>query len=547
MLLYDNVVPLQDTMEEASETRANRHDPAARSEGHREAPSRSRLSAMYVRDKLHDLRPGHSASSSVSLQDRLFSRLLQQVMPAEDGEEEEEPEEPKSMERPPFSLPTMTNNFRRFNARIGIVFHFQNRLVKLFSWRKPTQTWSFLFVFSFVCLDPYLLLILPFVALLFYIMVLGFLARHPPPPPNASTSSTTPYYSYEGPALAPAKTIKPVPETSKDFFHNMRDLQNSMADFANLHDAAVALLSPATNFSDETLSSMLFLLSTVLAVCLFLTAHLLPWRFIFLFAGNAAILSNHPRAATMLKIFQLQDESTTQVSIEKQKEPENNIVVCGISVPATLSGLRALLESLVAVSLDSYPEEREVEVFELQHRTLSPFSGASEWEPFLFTPTPYDPLSPSRIAGDRPKGTRFFEDIRPPRGWAWKGKKWELDLDCREWVMERMVTGVEFEVPSSNGDGIGEEVGGWVWDLPFQPPSEGLQDNTDELGCDESQNSCSDATIKPENNVSGISGSSKVEWEEATKHAERTGEWRRRRWVRVVRRVKHDEKVASAA
>jgi hypothetical protein len=38
----------------------------------------------------------------------------------------------------------------------------------------------------------------------------------------------------------------------------------------------------------------------------------------------------------------------------------------------------------------------------------------------LLTSAPYDPLSPSRIAGDRPRGCRFFEDVRAPRGWAWK-------------------------------------------------------------------------------------------------------------------------------
>ncbi|WEW57307.1 Peroxisome size and maintenance regulator [Emydomyces testavorans] len=502
----------------------------SKSDEHREGPSQSRLSATYVREKLHDWRSSWhdeaAASPATSIQDRLVSRLLQQVIPVEDADDEE-PSVAKRPERPAFSLPTMTSNFRRFNA----------------SWRKPTQTWSFLFVYSFICLDPYLLLIAPFILLLFFIMIPAFLARHPPPPPSASTSSTTPYYSYEGPALAPATTIKPVPETSKDFFHNMRDLQNSMADFATLHDAAVAVISPATNFSDETFSSVLFLLFTVLGVSLFLTAHLLPWRFIFLIGGNGAILSSHPRAEIVFKIFQLYDNEMKEApQKEKESDLDKRVVIFGISVPKTLSGLLAFLKSIVAISLDSYSEEREVEIFELQHRTLSPFSGMSGWEPFLFTPTPYDPLSPSRIAGDRPKGTRFFEDVRPPRGWAWKGKKWELDLDCREWVMERMVTGVEFEVPSSNGEGIGEEVGGWVWDLPFQPQGEGLRDKTDEPPCGSSRNANFDASSKRKNGVGGGGAISKIEWEEATRHAERTGEWRRRRWVRIVQRITVDEK-----
>lgn len=47
-------------------------------------------------------------------------RLLQQVIPAEEVEELDSSPDVRSskyMNRPSFSLPLMTNNFRRFNAR----------------------------------------------------------------------------------------------------------------------------------------------------------------------------------------------------------------------------------------------------------------------------------------------------------------------------------------------------------------------------------------------------------------------------------------------
>lgn len=47
-------------------------------------------------------------------------RLLQQVIPAEEIEELDLPTDVRSskyINRPSFSLPLMTNNFRRFNAR----------------------------------------------------------------------------------------------------------------------------------------------------------------------------------------------------------------------------------------------------------------------------------------------------------------------------------------------------------------------------------------------------------------------------------------------
>ena len=49
------------------------------------------------------------------------SRLLRQVIPADDADGSEAEDSPKRrkqpVNRPGFSLPLMTNNFRRFNAR----------------------------------------------------------------------------------------------------------------------------------------------------------------------------------------------------------------------------------------------------------------------------------------------------------------------------------------------------------------------------------------------------------------------------------------------
>lgn len=312
-----------------------------------------------------------------------------------------------------------------------------------------------------------------------------------------------------------------------------------MADISVLHDAAVSTISPLTNFSDETLSSSIFLLFTATAATLFLAAHLLPWRLIFLVGGDAFILSQHPNAEPLVKLLRetIEVEKTGDGSQSEPNESKD-FVLFGISIPTTPSRLLSLMNTTTEICLGAHSEEREVEMFELQHKThYSPYSTASEWEPFLFTATPYDPLSPSRISADRPRGTRFFEDVQPPAGWVWKSKKWELDLDCREWVMERMVTGVEFEVPDGTDGGMSEEVGGWVWDLPFHPPDEGVQNYSDYLPFDGS----SQSRLQQGGDRQG-KGVEPPEWEEATRRVDRTGEWRRRRWVRVVQRITMDDK-----
>lgn len=408
-------------------------------------------------------------------------RLLQQVIPIEDQTKSPEASHfPDRVEPPSFSLPTMSTNFRRFNARCGVLFVFQARMIRLFSWRTYSHTISLLFVYTFICLDPSLLAVVPLAVFLLGIFIPSFLARHPAPPIALTTSFE---YSPRGPPIAPPPTVKPVKELSKDFFRNMRDLQNSMEDFSQLHDHIIATLSPPTNFSNEHLSSALFIVLFLSTAAMFIASHLLPWRLLFLVSGWLLIFSGHPSISRLL--------STTH---DAQIAPRE-------------ASLSSWLDSFIAsdILLDSEPETREVEVFEL-HK----LSGAGEWEPWLFSASPYDPLSPARIADERPRGTRFFEDVRPPAGWEWSEKKWTLDLWSREWVEERIITGVEVETGGER----------WVYDIRYEEEGErhGVREGGKEKG-----------TEKGKMNA-------KPTWEEGIEGQGRKGEWRRRRWVRLVKR-----------
>jgi hypothetical protein len=125
--------------------------------------------------------------------------------------------------------------------------------------------------------------------------------------------------------------------------------------------------------------------------------------------------------------------------------------------------------------------------------------------------------------------------VRAPRGWAWKSKKWELDLDCREWVVERMITSVGFEVPGVNAEGnaIVGEVGGWVWDLP-QTRQESDDDLT--LAYGDLPETQSPKKSKSKEKEKEKEKAKSRDWEEGNA-SYGVGEWRRRRWVRVVQRI----------
>lgn len=396
--------------------------------------------------------------------------------------------------RPPFTLPTMSNNFRRFNARIGVVFKFQSRAIKLLSWRRPSHTLSFLAVYTLVCLDPYLLTVLPLALLLVGVFIPSFMARHPPEVRELG-------YSPHGPPRAPARTVKPVKELSRDFFKNMRDLQNSMEDFSRGHDQVVTGLVPKTNFSDEALSSALFV--GLFAATLFMTiaSHLLPWRAIALCGGWTAVVSSHPTVAKAL-----QEQQRAYFSADGGGAAAGAVGLQGSERAQTA------LEAFVArdIILDSAPEAREVEIFELQHLDPSG-SGSGEWEAWVFSPSPYDPLSQARITGERPAGTRFFEDVRAPEGWEWSEKKWALDLWSREWVEERIITGVEVETEGER----------WVYDMYDESEGGcGVREGGQQVGLD----------------GAGLLRRKNLSWEEGEEGEGRRGEWRRRRWVRLVRR-----------
>jgi len=257
-----------------------------------------------------------------------------------------------------------------------------------------------------------------------------------------------------------------------------------MEDFSRVHDMAIAYFGPPTNFSNETISSALFLALFVLANVLFIASNMIPWRPVFLIGGWIAICAGHPRFQKVL------EENNADVVLKD-----------GETQAASVFGSFATED----IILTSAPERREVEVFELQRRT--PYDADSEYEPFIFSPSHYTYLSPSRISGDRPRGTRFFEDVQPPEGWRWADKKWTLDLYSREWVDERAISGVEIEIEGER----------WVSDILYK--DESIPGEV-----------ASPRIMKSKGKEKRI-----VTWEEG-RGLDQKGEWRRRRWVRLVER-----------
>ncbi|KAK9367222.1 integral peroxisomal membrane peroxin-domain-containing protein [Lipomyces kononenkoae] len=384
--------------------------------------------------------------------DKLLERLFASALPTADAlnsgssmtDVAERLQDQKN--RPAFSVPVMARNFSRLNARIGVVFRLQYKILRILIWRNPNHTFSALAIYSFICLYPYLLVLFPVAVILLGFMVPAFVQRHPPPP-SPLPSFPVPA---EGPPLAEARELRPVPELSRDFLMNMRDIQNAMDDFTRMYDRVVGLLTKPTSFKDERYSSAVYIALLVVGAFMFVISPYLPWRHILLVWGWTVVCIGHPKARRILK-------SSHDMYLSPREHELSNY-----------------FDSLVEkdIVLDEPPEQRHVEIFELQRQKNS---DVDEWDDWLFSAAPYDTLSPHRASRQRPQGVRFLDEVLPPVGWKFaQNSAWKLDLRPTEWVLQRAVVGADVDNDSK-----------WVYDKT-------------------------------------LSG--------------RRGEWRRRRWVRVCER-----------
>lgn len=428
---------------------------------------------------------GEKASSIIcsSIQDMLVEKLLNTICLSEDDfsiAEQTEPDE-KIETCPSFSISLITSNFRRFSTRIGIVFAFQKKAERILRWDTPIHTISFLAVFTFVCLNPYLITILPPMIFL-SLFTTAYTKRYPSTFTMAHNSQDliTDYHNtLKG-------NEKPMTERSKDFFRNMRDIQNIMESYSWLHDQITDNVLSLTDCTDELISLNVFISLFFGSFFVFFVSHIIPWQWIVLSVGWIITCANQPVIYYQLRYL------SERVVLSKTSQ------------------IKEKINGWMAKNAFLGPSDvREVEIFELQH-----LSSAGEWESWLLSPTPFTPSMQGCIRSERPEGTRFFEDVQPPSGWEWIESKWTIDLWAREWVEERIITGIEIE----------DEGERWVYDLRYEEEDDENCGNS--LGINTKHISAEIQKLTPN-------------WEqssESERSGRKRGDWRRRRWVRNVKR-----------
>jgi hypothetical protein len=316
---------------------------------------------------------------------------------------------------------------------VGVIFVAQNYIQEVLSWKNPIETLSAMTIFSLLVINPHLLLSVPLLILTFSFLIPSYQIRHPPPPLSLSnipmdvTEATSP----------PPQPAKPVPELSRDFFMNMRDIQNSMDDFNSLYDLIRAWIVEITTFTNEPLSSTFLAFATIGSLALIVFGQWLPVRWIILIIGNAAILSGHPAVFHYI--------TTTYIT------------------PTDIERIRLRIEEFAKEDYIPPPPSQDVvytvEIFE-SRRLLPPVppNHLPDWSKSSFSPFP--PQSTN--------GTAKLSTVSPPPGFAFLSDEWQIDEDKERWVKERGLhdeTGFWYadgEELEREGDGwVVYEAGGW--------------------------------------------------------------------------------------
>ncbi len=116
-------------------------------------------------------------SDEPGIQEQLIASLLSSLIPSsvEDDRAHKWQSKYGPDESQPLSLPTLTQNFRKFSSRIGIVFFLQNRVTSIYLWEYPNETLGYGMIWSLLCLQPHLLILSPFLIAIFCLLVPSFL------------------------------------------------------------------------------------------------------------------------------------------------------------------------------------------------------------------------------------------------------------------------------------------------------------------------------------------------------------------------------------
>ncbi len=474
--------------------------------------------------------------------DQLLEKIILWSMPAQPQEKAEIEQRIKDQDEqqvPSLSMGVMISNMKKMSARMGVFFTIQYTILKIINWANPNMTVAVLILYTYICLHPFILVLLPFIYLLFGIMVPAYYHRHPdleypklrrkkgklvqPENKNDQDEETEQQEQQPQPEITPKAHLDPddplnlIPlkdrmtmsdkekesmsnflsrnnKLRKEFSNrmirynldvliNLRDLQNLITDVIDMYDMAEDFIFGPAGFVDERHSTSLFITVLLIVAGITIIGNYIPWTLILISGGWGGIISCHPKVRA--KLLKHQHQFLTQ---NKKKKVNINKIVHNFQD--------------TDIILDEAPVISTVEIFELQRQGLTPRS----WEPWVYTAKIFEPSSSIRLARQRPAGAPFLEEVLPPPGWEFKDSDlWDVDNHAVKWCEDRGLCNVSVGIDGS-----------WVYDYEPIKPKTITHFEMDDDG----------------NLIETVQDEDIVEREENQIPKYKIGEWRRRRLYR---------------
>lgn len=443
-------------------------------------------------DKLPTQSPESEAPTIV---DKLIDRLVVNALPtANPNISSTDWRAEKLKSQPPFSIQTMSRNFRRMTARTGIAFELIYTVQDILAWKNKWFTVGVWAIYSHLVLNPKLVPAFPFLYLAYQIMAKAYLDRHPP---DTEYTPQNPIPA-KGPPLADPVLPKPVPELSREFFYNVVDTQNYMVAYIDTYDLLFAFFSRFAYFTDsERTSSLAFVGLLVGAIVSYVVTpwviSYMPWRFVFLLSGWAVAALSHPRyREKVLEPLRLELRTKREhgrqtfrrvVSRTRERVGSFQSAKSGTLPEKALPPAEAITsdsdteDSDVSLEMDSLPvsnyeriwkvidgiadkefdffephEQRQAEVFEIQYSTTMKGKASNQlvidveadastyhWSYSFYSAHPYLPISRGSLVPPT-TGISDLTEIQPPFDWEFlTGTHWKLDLSAQAWADSRRI------------------------------------------------------------------------------------------------------------
>ncbi|AET37832.1 Pex28p Ecym_2076 [Eremothecium cymbalariae DBVPG len=380
--------------------------------------------------KIHSVE-GHDHFVDILL-DKMISALLPDDLP-EREQFTQRVHEPGRRKSHPISVVIMSRNLKIMTAKLGLLFEFQDSIIRLITWRNPSGTITALMLFSFICFNPMLLPIISLGYVLFGLMIPGYLHRHPlrrnfyltkrvygksllvtvatgGKPSNWQGHDNVLEYDYnnlhtEGEDWERAQNIR----QTLEFIVNLRDLQNLMTATVLATENLEKFVYGDAGFKNERRSTILFLSGLLALVVLWCMSPFINWSVTASVGAWAGLLTLHPRVLPKLTDF------INEEQIEKGKEVMENV-------------------EKYDIILDEQPEVRYLEVFEIYKQGLTP----QQWDFYTISSHVFDPMDKYRKSQTPPPGVTSLEFVTAPSTWCFdKNSEWVVDKNVEVWANER--------------------------------------------------------------------------------------------------------------